>query len=66
MYKCNKTGYKGVFLTKEGRYLSRISYQKRTYNLGRFTCPIEAAKAYDRKAVELHGPYAKTNFPITV
>lgn len=64
MYKCNKTGYKGVSITREGSYLSQIAYQKKSYRLGRFSCPIEAARAYDRKAVELHGEYARTNFPI--
>jgi hypothetical protein len=62
-YKCNKTGLKGV--RPEGRkYSANISYKKKSYWLGMHETPEEAAKAYDRKAIELHGQYAKTNFPI--
>jgi hypothetical protein len=31
--------------------------------LGLFDDPVEAAKAGDRKAYELHGPYPYLNFP---
>ena len=34
-----------------------------TSNLGRFDTKIEAAKARDRKAYELHGEFAYLNFP---
>jgi hypothetical protein len=63
-YKNNKTGYKGVSITKKGNYLSQIAKDKKNYWLGEYNCPIEAARAYDRKAIDLHGQYAKTNFPI--
>jgi hypothetical protein len=63
-YKCNKSGYKGVFRRKNGRFQARIGHLGSIVVLGSFACPIEAAKAYDRKAIELHGQYAKTNFPI--
>ena len=63
-YKCNKSGYKGVFRRNNGRYQSRVGYDGELIVVGSFACPIEAARAYDRKAIELHGDYAKTNFPI--
>jgi len=56
--------YKGVHLhIKTGKYLVSIRFQgERTY-LGSFDDEIEAARAYDRKAVELFGQYAWLNFP---
>jgi hypothetical protein len=32
-------------------------------NLGRFDSEIEAALAYDRKALEIWGEFARLNFP---
>jgi len=65
IYKCNKIGYKGVWLDERSRrYRATISKDKKAYWLGTYNCPIEAARAYDRKAIELHGEYARTNFPI--
>jgi intein/homing endonuclease len=32
--------------------------------IGRYEDEIEGAKAYDRKAKELFGDYAKLNFPV--
>lgn len=36
---------------------------KKTSYLGYFTDEVEAAKAYDKKAYELHGDKAILNFP---
>jgi len=61
----NSSGYKGVIIS---RYKKRIYYEAaiccegRRYYLGTFKNPIEAAKAYDRKAMELFGEFARTNF----
>ena len=33
-------------------------------NIGYFDDEVDAAKAYDRKAVELHGEFATLNFPM--
>jgi len=48
-----------------GKWEPKIACRGRRYYLGRFEdeVEIEAAKARDRKAVELHGPYTYLNFP---
>jgi len=48
--------YRGVSFNKEKkRFQAYISYKKKTYKLGYFNNEIEAAKAYNDKALELHG-----------
>lgn len=41
----------------------RVTRDGKATNLGPFDDEIEAAKARDRKALELHGPFAYLNFP---
>ncbi len=45
------------------RWHAGITYRGRWHFLGTYADEVEAAKARDRKAVELHGPYAYLNFP---
>jgi hypothetical protein len=45
------------------RWRAGMGYRGRWYTLGTYGDEVEAAKARDRKAVELHGPYAYLNFP---
>jgi len=44
------------------RWESKVMKNRKTYHLGRFKCEIEAAKARDKKAVELFGEFAERNF----
>jgi hypothetical protein len=57
--------YKGVTVDKrEGRtekFVASIKYRGQYYHIGRFSDPVEAAKAYDTKIIELRGPNAITN-----
>jgi hypothetical protein len=62
-YKCNSLGLKGV-RADGNKYSAQLSHRKKVYWLGMHDTAEEAAKAYDRKAIEIHGEYAKTNFPI--
>lgn len=54
---------KGVYRTKTGRFEAKIAKGSGRYFLGVFDAPEEAAKAYDKKASELFGAFARLNFP---
>jgi hypothetical protein len=56
------SGFVGVW--RHGKkWAAGIHWQGKHLHLGIFDDPVEAAKARDRKAYELHGPYAYLNFP---
>ncbi|MGE5295665.1 MAG: AP2/ERF family transcription factor, partial [Solirubrobacterales bacterium] len=52
----------GVYRHKNG-WVAEITSHGRFYYLGYFSDEVEAAKARDRKAWELHGEFAYLNFP---
>lgn len=55
--------YKGVSWDKrKNKWYSRIKKNNKAISIGNFTSEIEAAKAYDKKAKELFGEFALTNF----
>lgn len=61
------SGYKGVSWYKaRSQWVSYITANGRRYSLGYFPpeAKEEAARAYDRAAVRLHGEFASLNFPI--
>jgi len=56
--------FKGVgYLKRCRKWYARIWFMGERIWLGYFTDEVEAARAYDRKAVELFGAYARLNFP---
>jgi len=58
----NTSGRRGVRWHKASRkWQSRIKHKEREYHIGYFDDLDEAARAYDKKAVELYGDSAKTN-----
>ena len=57
----NKSGYKGVCLTRNGKYRAYISLNGTQYNLGVFSTKEDAARAYNSKAKKLFGEYARLN-----
>lgn len=60
----NKSGFKGVCCFKPtGRWCAKIEVCGKIHHLGYFTTAEEAALAYDRAARELHGEFARLNFP---
>jgi len=56
------SGFRGVYPCRD-KWGARIGHQRRTLYIGVFDDPAEAARAYDRKAIELHGEFACLNFP---
>lgn len=59
----NTSGYKGVSRTRNGSWTAKVRHMDRYTRLGTFRCPKEAAKAYDKAAMEIFGDFAWTNFP---
>lgn len=60
----NKTGYRGVSeitWNKTKSWRASINKDNIRHNLGAFTTPIDAARAYNKKAVELFGEFAVIN-----
>jgi hypothetical protein len=58
----NRTGYRGV-CWQSNRFLAQINCGGEHFYLGRYQTVEEAAQAYDTKAIELFGEFARTNFP---
>lgn len=60
--KIGHSKYKGVTVRK-GFWNGVIRYGGKTHHLGTFATEEDAARAYDKRAFELHGEFAKLNFP---
>ena len=62
----NSTGFKGVYDcgdSKKNPYTAKIQRDNKVYHLGHYLTAEEAAKVYDKKAIELFGEFAVLNFP---
>ena len=63
----SRSGYKGVHCAKANRsklpWRARIKHNYIEIQLGTFATKEEAARAYDKKAIELFGEFASLNFP---
>jgi hypothetical protein len=60
-HKNNTSGYKCVYPVRK-RWCAKIRYNNKNVHLGMFDTPEDAARAYDAKAKELYGEFARTNF----
>ena len=61
----NATGFRGVQLRKDKKarpYRAQISFKGDSIHIGYYATGEEAARAYDRKCIELFGEFAVTNF----
>lgn len=58
----NSSGFKGVsYIEKLNKYRAYINYCGKQINLGLHEDKIRAAKAYNNKAIELFGEFARLN-----
>lgn len=58
----NTSGYKGVVWSERDKtYYVKLNCKGKRIFIGTFKDKLEAAKAYDTKALELHGEFALTN-----
>jgi hypothetical protein len=58
------SNYKGLYWNKRAsKWHAQIRFSGYLINIGYFTNETDAAKAYDRKALELFGEFAYLNFP---
>lgn len=60
--KSNTSGFKGVCFSKQkGKWLAQIRTDEGRESIGFFSSKIDAARAYDKAAINYHGAFAKTN-----
>lgn len=60
--KNNKSGYKGVYFSKKAnKWIANINKDYKRIHLGTFLTAKEAAKAYNKAAIELYGKFARLN-----
>lgn len=60
--KNSSSRFKGIYWYKQTkRWMARITFNQRIFYLGYFTSEIQAALAYNKKALELFGEFAKLN-----
>jgi len=59
----SNSGYKGVYRDKAGKFQACVKQGGWKEYLGSFATAEEAACAYDAKAIELFGEFARLNFP---
>lgn len=59
--KKTKSEFRGVKWT-QGQWVASITYCRRYFMLGKFDTEEAAARAYDRAALRMLGPYASLNY----
>ena len=60
--KNSTSQYLGVYWHKRHKkWSSQVRHNGKRYHLGMFTCEHQAALAYNKKAIEIHGEFANLN-----
>lgn len=62
--KNNTSGFKGVsYHRTHKKWIAQIAFYKKATHLGYYLNKEDAARAYDKAALRIHGHYAVLNFP---
>ena len=62
LIRTNTVGYKGVYWHKKGKkWMSAIGHLGKQVYIGLFPSKTTAARAYNKKAIELFGEFARLN-----
>jgi hypothetical protein len=62
----NRSSYRGVYETSwGGTWFASIQKSHKKFYLGTFADARSAARAYDQAALQLYGPDAVLNFPLS-
>lgn len=61
IYKCNKTGFKGVSETRSGKFRARIRVNSVLLYLGEYKTKFEASSEYRKAANKYFGDFANAN-----
>lgn len=61
VHKKDQTLPRGVYPHNKGGFVALVRHETKMHYVGKFSCKIEAARAYDKKARELHGEFATLN-----
>lgn len=59
--KNNTSGYKGVHQRETGKWRAYFTLKKKRTYIGQFETAIEAARAYNKAALEVWGEFARLN-----
>jgi hypothetical protein len=57
--------FKGISRTGSGKWQARARYNGKNFHGGSHHTPEEAARAYDRLAMQHYGEFARLNFPVS-
>jgi len=61
----NRSGFRGVsWVRRDKKWRAAITANGELSHLGDYVDPEAAARAYDTAAIELHGEFARLNFPL--
>lgn len=63
--KDNKSGFRGVSLTRGGKYAAFYGVNGKSIYIGTFETAELAARAYDATVAPIYGDFARLNFPST-